>query len=119
MSAKSLKFRSDPDHDHDQNDDGPRRLVWLFCLSAFAFCAVAGVGFVFLSSTDSSANLDLKGLRTTLDPRCSVRGLIAADGARTYQTNQFVRNWFIDSSLTERWFCSEVDARAAGFRRVD
>lgn len=121
MSARALKFRPDHNHNHNQHgNDEPLRHVRLVRLCALAFCAVASVCFIVFFSALGAKDADLKGLRTTLDPRCSVRGLIAADGARTYRTNQFVRHWFTEnSSSTERWFCSEADARAAGFRRVD
>lgn len=52
------------------------------------------------------------------DPRCVVKGNINAKGARIFHTPQ-MRSYAatrIDTAAGERWFCSEAQARAAGWR---
>lgn len=50
---------------------------------------------------------------------CDVKGTIAADGARTYHLpgGAFYPQLGVDPALGERWFCSEAEAEAAGWRR--
>lgn len=49
---------------------------------------------------------------------CYVKGNISADGERIYHTpgSASYDNTGIDESQGERWFCSEAEARAAGWR---
>ncbi len=52
------------------------------------------------------------------DPRCVIKGNINAKGARIFHTPQ-MRSYAatrIDTAAGERWFCSEAQARAAGWR---
>jgi hypothetical protein len=49
-----------------------------------------------------------------------VKGNITEDGNRTYHvpTGEYYERTRIDTSVGERWFCSEDDARAAGWKRA-
>ena len=51
--------------------------------------------------------------------RCSIKGNISRDGTRIYHVpgGRYYERTRIDRSKGERWFCSEAEARAAGWRR--
>ena len=51
--------------------------------------------------------------------RCRVMGNIGRDGSRIYHVpgGQFHNRTRIDTERGERWFCSEAEARTAGWRR--
>ncbi len=51
--------------------------------------------------------------------RCSIKGNISRDGERIYHVpgGRFYDQTRINTSRGERWFCSEAEARAAGWRR--
>ena len=50
---------------------------------------------------------------------CRIKGNIGRDGSRIYHVpgGQFYDRTRIDTSRGERWFCTEVEARGAGWRR--
>ena len=52
--------------------------------------------------------------------RCSIKGNISRGGERIYHVlgGRFYDQTRIDTSRGERWFCSEAEARAAGWRRA-
>lgn len=52
--------------------------------------------------------------------RCAIKGNIGADGERIYHVpgGYYYAQTRIDESEGERWFCSETEARAAGWRRA-
>ena len=51
---------------------------------------------------------------------CAIKGNISSDGKRIYHVPG--QTWYdrtrIDRENGERWFCSEAEARAAGWRRA-
>ena len=51
--------------------------------------------------------------------RCRIKGNISRDGSRIYHIpgGQFYDRTRIATGRGERWFCSEAEARAAGWRR--
>ena len=51
--------------------------------------------------------------------KCRIKGNIGRDGGRIYHVpgGQFYERTRIDTSRGERWFCTEAEARAAGWRR--
>ena len=51
--------------------------------------------------------------------RCAIKGNISRDGARIYHVpgGRYYERTRINRSKGERWFCSEAQARAAGWRR--
>ena len=51
--------------------------------------------------------------------RCRIKGNIGRDGARIYHVpgGRYYERTRISPSKGERWFCSEAEARAAGWRR--
>jgi len=52
--------------------------------------------------------------------RCAIKGNIGADGERIYHVpgGYYYAKTRITESEGERWFCSEAEARAAGWRRA-
>ena len=50
---------------------------------------------------------------------CRIKGNISSKGERIYHVRggQFYDRTRIDTSMGERWFCSEAEAQAAGWRR--
>ena len=53
------------------------------------------------------------------DRGCRIKGNIGRDGSRIYHVpgGQFYDRTRIDTARGERWFCTEVEARGAGWRR--
>ena len=51
--------------------------------------------------------------------RCAIKGNIGKGGARIYHVpgGRFYERTRIDAAKGERWFCTEAEARAAGWRR--
>jgi endonuclease YncB( thermonuclease family) len=52
---------------------------------------------------------------------CSIKGSVGADGERTYHLpgGAFYPQATVDPALGGRWFCSEAEAQAAGWRRSE
>ncbi|QEN84734.1 hypothetical protein FZC33_00095 [Labrys sp. KNU-23] len=52
-------------------------------------------------------------------PSCNIKGNISVSGERIYHVpgQKYYTKTVITSRTGERWFCSEADARAAGWRR--
>ena len=62
----------------------------------------------------------LCGERRSREKRCVIKGNISVEnGEKIYHVpgGSYYRVTIIDPSKGERWFCSEADARAAGWRR--
>jgi hypothetical protein len=59
----------------------------------------------------------IKG-RVAPDPDCQIKGNISAKGARIYHLpgQEFYQRTGIRPEQGERWFCSEAQARASGWR---
>lgn len=59
----------------------------------------------------------IKG-RTAPDPACTIKGNINAKGARIYHLpgQEYYQKTGIRTEKGERWFCSEAQARASGWR---
>ena len=57
--------------------------------------------------------------KSSADSGCRIKGNIGRDGSRIYHVpgGQFYERTRIDTSRGERWFCSEGEARAAGWRK--
>ena len=51
---------------------------------------------------------------------CQIKGNISRSGKRIYHVpgGQWYERTRIDTSKGERWFCSDAEARAAGWRRA-
>ncbi len=62
----------------------------------------------------------LAGVPSAPDPRCVIKGNVSASGARIYHLpgSRAYPEVRIDAGKGERWFCSERDAAAAGWRPV-
>jgi hypothetical protein len=54
------------------------------------------------------------------DPDCVIKGNISRSGERIYHVpgQQHYDQTHIDESRGQRWFCSEEEAQAAGWRRA-
>lgn len=59
-------------------------------------------------------------ITASVNPACNIKGNISIDtGERIYHVpgQKFYAMTRIDPDYGERWFCSEADARAAGWRK--
>lgn len=87
-----------------------------------AFGLGAGTALGLGSTVLSGDPLNLKGL-TTLETfrtwQCEIKGNISASGERIYHMpgQKYYSRTRISPSRGERWFCSEEEARATGWRR--
>jgi endonuclease YncB( thermonuclease family) len=68
---------------------------------------------------DSNRNDRGSSTPATRSADCSIKGNINADGDRIYHApgGEFYDRTEIDAGKGERWFCSETQARSAGWRR--
>lgn len=59
------------------------------------------------------------GLLTSVSGDCRIKGNVSADGERIYHVpgQKYYDRTTINRMAGERWFCSEANARAAGWRR--
>ncbi len=60
-------------------------------------------------------------LLSAVDPSCNIKGNVSINtGERIYHVpgQTFYSETVINSRYGERWFCSEAEARAAGWRRA-
>ncbi|TCR72217.1 hypothetical protein [Rhizobium sp. BK376] len=60
------------------------------------------------------------GAREVVDPKCDIKGNISIDtGERIYHVpgQKYYAETRISPEYGEQWFCSEADARAAGWRK--
>ncbi|MGN7883611.1 sunset domain-containing protein [Ensifer sp. 22460] len=60
-------------------------------------------------------------LLSMVDPSCNIKGNVSINtGERIYHVpgQTFYSETVINSRYGERWFCSEAEARAAGWRRA-
>ncbi len=81
-----------------------------------------------VASTDVATTGQLQGQTQTVvsDPpntasnTCDIKGNINREGERIYHTlaSPWYERTIIDLSQGERWFCSEAEAQAAGWRRA-
>lgn len=78
-----------------------------------------GSGFVSPAEWRQGARLPIETIPAEPAGLCTVKGSITAEGERIYHLpgGAFYPNATIDPARGERWFCSEADAEAAGWRR--
>lgn len=75
--------------------------------------SAAGVGA-------TSGGVSFDGLRAMVPGSgCTIKGNVSAGGERIYHVpgQRYYRETVISPRKGERWFCSEEDARRAGWRR--
>ena len=84
-----------------------------------AYVADRGIHGFVLQSPARYRLTRIKG-RTAQDPNCQIKGNINAKGARIYHLpgQEFYTRTGIRPENGERWFCSEAQARASGWRRA-
>ncbi len=72
----------------------------------------------FVPPWEARRGVTLEGRRE--DRACAIKGNIAADGERIYHVpgGYYYGKTQIDEASGERWFCSEAEAQAAGWRRA-
>lgn len=77
-------------------------------------------GFGFEPPADYRRERRLANIPVAPNPRCAIKGNISASGARIYHLlgSRAYPDVRIDTRKGERWFCSESDAAAAGWRPV-
>ncbi|MCT7378182.1 hypothetical protein [Chelativorans salis] len=69
----------------------------------------------------ASAGLPAMTLPNALNPACNIKGNVSINsGQRIYHLpgDKFYSETIIRPEYGERWFCSEQEARAAGWRRA-
>ena len=75
----------------------------------------------FVAPWDWRAGVRSPGRRSDAARECNVKGVLGADGQRLYYvpTDADYRTLTIDPQRDERMFCSDEEARLAGWRRID
>ena len=100
--------------DHHSDAMARRRSSLPIALGAAAIMGFAGVyGF-------SDGSLSLDSVAAVTSGSCNIKGNVSIDsGERIYHVpgQRYYVETNIDPRRGERWFCSEADARAAGWRR--
>jgi hypothetical protein len=84
---------------------------WQWLLPVIAFLGAGAATYV--------ASEGIPSLPASLDPACTIKGNISLTGERIYHVpgQEYYRETRIDPRYGERWFCSEDEARAAGWRK--
>lgn len=84
-----------------------------------AFVAERGIHGFIMESPARYRLTRIEG-RTAQDPDCRIKGNISASGERIYHMpgQAFYDRTGISATKGERWFCSEAQARASGWRRA-
>ncbi|MCT7377311.1 hypothetical protein [Chelativorans salis] len=101
-----------------RNDIPPRARKgapqWSWHLPALAFFSAGAATFVV------SAGFFDRSVVNTLKPGCDIKGNINRTGERIYHVpgQEYYSATWINVAGGERWFCSEAEARAAGWRRA-
>lgn len=95
--------------------------MFLKKLTTGQFVAIVAVGALgaFSAPFLMKASLAEKA-RPLIDPRCDIKGNISIEsGERIYHVpgQKYYSETVISRRYGERWFCSEADARAAGWRK--
>lgn len=83
-----------------------------------AYVADLGIHGFLLEAPARYRLTRIKG-RTAPDPGCAIKGNISANGSRIYHMpgQEYYQKTGIRPEQGERWFCSEAQARASGWRR--
>lgn len=107
-----VKFRQEPDRLSPSHKAGGRALGRLFPALLLGAFLAGGAGFALLSPR----------LRPLTAPAaaCGIKGDISiGSGERIYHmpTQKTYATAIISRQAGERWFCSEADARKAGWRK--
>lgn len=88
----------------------------MLCMSKFILIVLASSAAVFLGSGGYSLIP-----ASTYDPACDIKGNVSINsGAKIYHVRgqEYYDETIIRREYGERWFCSENEARAAGWRRA-
>lgn len=87
---------------------------WRWQLPIVCFIG-AGVATYFISQ-----GVPAMSLPNAVNPSCRVKGNISISGQRIYHVpgQEYYGETRIDARHGERWFCSELEAREAGWRRA-
>lgn len=89
-------------------------------LRSIAVALAATVALVVALSAQAAAQKRVTpGEAQTARPDCRIKGNINRQGTRIYHVpgGRWYDATIIDRRRGERWFCSEAEARAAGWRR--
>jgi hypothetical protein len=83
-------------------------------VAAAAAIGAAGIAVSGLTMDDIYAFASSGGRLT-----CRIKGNISATGERIYHVpgQRYYDATYIDTAAGEHWFCSEAEARAAGWRK--
>lgn len=112
-SPRKLKVLSD----HAQSQSSRRFAV----LTAFASIVAFSMAAAAASGVISFENVTTLVPRETYDPQCNVKGNISINsGEKIYHVpgQEYYDVTNISPEHGERWFCSEAEASAAGWRRA-
>lgn len=97
----------------------PFALVLLLVAVSIAACEKSNA-LVVQEQAQENAQACVKGCMKATNG-CEIKGNISTDGSRFYHLPR-TQNYDaikIQPEKGERWFCTEADARASGFRRKD
>lgn len=90
-------------------------------MSKFALIVIAAASASFLATGGHSLLPGIsRVVKANVSPSCLIKGNISIDsGERIYHlpSQIFYDDTKIRPEFGERWFCSEIDARAAGWRK--
>lgn len=105
-------------HQHRRN---PQRRKSTLLRDAPALLVLVGAaGIAGVTSIEEWVS-DPSKLLTMVDPSCDIKGNVSINtGERIYHVpgQEFYSETVINARYGERWFCSEAEAQAAGWRRA-
>lgn len=102
-----------------------RRRIQNRMVLALALAAIAAGLYMFDANQASLPQLawsgpNLRSLTAAVSPGCNIKGNISATGERIYHMpgQKYYAATRINLVWGERWFCSESEARGAGWRKA-
>lgn len=96
-----------------------RKIALFLAIGVAVVLALVGVDYIYGGSRDRGAAAVDVGAAAVQQPGCDIKGNVTRDGGRVYHVpgGRFYASTQIDPANGERWFCSEAEAREAGWRK--
>lgn len=88
-------------------------------LALFTFVAAFVVGALYFAGDLADKPQEAVAVTEARQPGCDIKGNIDRTGERVYHApgSRFYVSTYIEPTVGERWFCTEADAEAAGWRK--
>lgn len=105
-------------HYMKENNSGKGKIIASVIVAIGLITAAAIISFAPSPGSNTSGVPTFDGA-SVADEDCLIKGNISSSGEKIYHvpSGQFYSRTKITESKGERWFCTEAEARAAGWRK--